>query len=478
MPATGILLHGFGARYDLPASLALYLFAAGGVVVISFVLVVLFVGDQVGAKAIQYPRRAVPFLLPLARSRWPRLVGGTIGLLGLAAIIITGLFGAPDATRNPAEYLTWIYFWAATVILSGLVGNLWYLINPWAAIYDAFARFFISPPRGEVGPREQRAGRVGALTLSRVGIWPAVVAFFLFACLELTTGMANRPWLVGSLALLYSAVTLAGMYFFGRNEWLDHCEAFTVLFGIVGRFSPVEAERDDQGRITAVYLRPWGVGLLQPGPSGWDRVVFVILMLSTLAFDGIEGTRAWSDFTIATEPYWQPSGAFGFFLLKTLSMTLLTGAFLLIFIAFMEMVIYFGNRKLDLKATVSAFALTLVPIALVYNAAHNYSYVMVQSQGLIPLLNDPLAKGWHLLPALAGYKPSFALAQASTVWFAQIVLIVVGHVIAVYLSHLKAGEKFRTAQRVLLSQYPMLLLMVMYTMTSLWILAQPITAGG
>ena len=34
MPAAGILLHGFGQRYDLPASLALYLFAAGGVVVL------------------------------------------------------------------------------------------------------------------------------------------------------------------------------------------------------------------------------------------------------------------------------------------------------------------------------------------------------------------------------------------------------------------------------------------------------------
>jgi hypothetical protein len=478
MLAIGILLHGFGARYDLPASLALYLFAAGGVVVVSFVLVVLFAGDQVGAKAIQYPRRALPFLLPIARSPWPRIVGGAVGVLGLATIIVAGLFGSTDATRNPTEYLTWIYFWAGTVILSGLVGNLWYLLNPWAAIYDVVARFFTSPPRGEVGPLAKRAGRVGTLSLARVGIWPAVVAFFLFACLELTTGMANRPWLVGSLALLYSAVTLAGMYFFGRDEWLDHCEAFTVLFGIVGRFSPLEAEREETGRISAVYLRPWGVGLLQPSPSGWDRVVFVILMLSTLAFDGIEGTKAWSDFTIATEPYWQPSGAFGFFVLKTLSMTLLTGAFLLIFIAFMEMVIYFGSRKLDLKATVTAFALTLVPIALVYNAAHNYSYVVVQSQGLIPLLNDPLAKGWHLLPAVAGYKPSFALAQASTVWFAQIILIVVGHVIAVYLSHLKAGEKFRTAQRALLSQYPMLVLMVMYTMTSLWILAQPITAGG
>jgi hypothetical protein len=56
-----------------------------------------------------------------------------------------------------------------------------------------------------------------------------------------------------------------------------------------------------------------------------------------------------------------------------------------------------------------------------------------------------------------------------------VVLIVLGHVIAVYLSHLRAGERFRTAQRALLSQYPMLILMIAYTMVSLSILAAPIT---
>jgi hypothetical protein len=168
-------------------------------------------------------------------------------------------------------------------------------------------------------------------------------------------------------------------------------------------------------------------------------------------------------------------GAFGFVFVRTLGLVLLTVTFWLVFVAFMEAVVFLGRRTVDMRATVTAFALTLVPIALVYNFAHNYSYVMVTSQYFIPLLNDPLAKGWHLLPAVAGYRPSFALAQASTVWYAQIVLIVVGHVIAVYLSHLRAGERFRTAQRALLSQYPMLLLMVLYTMTSLWILAQPIT---
>jgi hypothetical protein len=458
----GIFLHGFGPRYDLPAPLFWYLFAAAGVVVISFVLVVVFAGDQVGAKAVQYPRRAVPALLPIARSPLPRAVGGTIGVLALLAIIVTGLFGSTNPAVNPSEYLTWIYFWAGMVILSGLVGNLWYLLNPWAATFDLLTRFV------RLGPVRK---------LPDVGVWPAAAAYFGFACLELTTGMANRPWVVAMMAIAYSAVTLAGMIFFGRDEWLEHCEAFTVLMGIVGRFGPVEAERDGTGAISAVYLRPWGVGLLKPMQAGWDRVFFVILMLSTLAFDGILSTPAWQDFNITLEPIWLPMGSLGFFFVRTLGLSLLTLAFLLVFIAFIELVIFFGNRKVDLVATATGFALTLVPIALVYNAAHNYSYVIVQSQALLPLLNDPLHRGWHLWPAVSGLQPSFALAQASTIWFAQIVLIVGGHVIAVYLSHLRAGERFRTAHKALLSQYPMLLLMVIYTMTSLLILAQPTTNG-
>jgi hypothetical protein len=476
IPTLGILLHGFGQRYDLPIGLALYLYAAAGVVVISFVLVVLFAGDQVGAKALQYPRRPSRILTSIALTPWPRIIGGAIGIAGLLAIVITGLFGSSNPLYNPAEYLVWIYFWAGLFILSGLVGNLWYLVNPWAAIYDAAKQSRIPPPAlRATSPASGEVLYQPIFKLPNVGVWPAAAAYLSFACLELTTGMANRPWLIAILALVYSAVTLTGMFMFGRDEWLEHCEGFTVLFGIVGRFSPVEAERDETGRITMVYLRPWGVGLLKPSPTGWDRVVFVILMLSTLAFDGILATPSWQDFTIALEPVWLPLGAFGFFFVKTLGLVLLTVVFLLVFIAFMELVVYLGRHNVDVKATVSAFALTLVPIALVYNAAHNYSYVVVQSQSLIPLLNDPLQKGWHLFPAVAGFTPSFALAQASTVWYAQVVLIVLGHVVAVYLAHLRAGERFRTAQRALLSQYPMLLLMVMYTMTSLWILAQPIT---
>jgi len=65
---------------------------------------------------------------------------------------------------------------------------------------------------------------------------------------------------------------------------------------------------------------------------------------------------------------------------------------------------------------------------------------------------------------------------ADTIWYLQIALIVVGHVIAVYLAHLVALRLLKDRRRALLSQLPMLVLVIFYTVFSLWILSQP-TAG-
>jgi hypothetical protein len=462
-----LFLHGFGTRYDLQGPLFLYLFAAAGVVVVSFVMVVLFAGDKLGEEAVAYPRRHAAWLDGAANAAWPRLVGGMVGVAGLLAVIVTGLFGSQNPFYNPAEYLVWVYFWAATVILAGLVGNLWKLLNPWAAIYSLVRR------------QEPRPARDS----TRFGIWPAIATYFVFACLELTSGVANRPALLAGLTIIYTVFTLAGMFVFGARPWLSSVECFTVLFDIVSRFGPIETETGPEGR-TRVYLRIWGTGLLKGERVGWDRVGLVILMLSTLAFDGILATPVYRWYLLNFGPLFSPFGALGVPVLRTVGLVLLTAVFLAAFVLVMRFVMWFGWpqvgsplsrwRGVDERSALSAFALTLVPIALVYNAAHNYTYVVVQSQGLIPLLADPLQRGWHLLPT-AGYKISFLLAGAAVVWYVQIVLIVLGHVIAVYLSHLRAGQRFKNAAHVLLSQYPMLLLMVLYTMTSLWILAQPIT---
>jgi hypothetical protein len=353
------------------------------------------------------------------------------------------------------------------VILGGLIGNLWALFNPWAAL-GAWLRL---PAEREPNP------------LARFGLWPAVVTYFLFAVLELASGVANRPAVIGWLALAYTAFTLAGMALVGRRAWLGQVECFAVLFRIVARFAPLETEVDRKGRVR-VFLRIWGTGLLRGEKAGWDQVTFVVLMLSSLAFDGILATPVYRWWLLSFGGLFGVLGPLGVPALRTVGLVALTAAFLGAFVLVMRFVMWFGWPQIgspfgrwkgvDEPQALSAFAFTLVPIALVYNAAHNYTYVVVQSQGLIPLLADPFQKGWHLLPT-AGYRVSFLLAGAAVVWYVQIILIVLGHVIAVYLAHLRAGERFKNAAQVLLSQYPMLLLMVLYTMTSLWILAQPIT---
>jgi hypothetical protein len=69
------------------------------------------------------------------------------------------------------------------------------------------------------------------------------------------------------------------------------------------------------------------------------------------------------------------------------------------------------------------------------------------------------------------------LTGTDTIWFVQVTAVLAGHAIAVHLAHRHAGERFQSAQRAALSQYPVLVALVLYTMTSLWILAQPLTNG-
>jgi hypothetical protein len=455
---TWIELYSFGPRYDLPLPLSTFQWAGAAVVGISFIMMTVFAGHRTGAAALKYPRREVAALGWLPQSGPLHVVGGAIGVLALLLVIVIGLFGPTQPEKNLAIYLTWIYLWAGMAVLTGLVGPLWDAVNPFKALN---ALVTLALRRDGAEPAED--------PLAHLGIWPAVGEFFVFGLFDVTGVSTNRPWAMAILAFLYTVFTLWGMQRYGARVWLAHAEFFSVLFSILRRFAPIDIRN---GR---VFLRPIGAGLLDPLDAGWDWVVFVILMLSTLAFDAILSTSVWDSVKKVLHPVWSPFGpTVGLHALQGLGFVVLTLIFLAAFVVCMELVIYFGTIQVDGLATATTFALTLVPIAFVYNAAHNYTNLVVQSQAVIALLADPFGRGWHLLPT-AGYQPSVLLAPAALVWYVQVILIVTGHVIAMYLAHLRAGERFRAAQSILLSQYPILVLMVLYTMTSLWILAQPVT---
>ncbi|MEL0028780.1 MAG: hypothetical protein VW625_08995, partial [Perlucidibaca sp.] len=92
-------------------------------------------------------------------------------------------------------------------------------------------------------------------------------------------------------------------------------------------------------------------------------------------------------------------------------------------------------------------------------------------------LSDPLGRGWNLL-GLRPAPPTDRLPDMNWVWHTQVGLILGGHVISVYLAHAEALRCFGTARKAMLSQIPMLVLMMAFTVFGLWILAQPISGSA
>src|SRR5260370_40239067 len=119
------------------------------------------------------------------------------------------------------------------------------------------------------------------------------------------------------------------------------------------------------------------------------------------------------------------------------------------------------------------FVLTVVPIAIGYHLAHFLTFLLIQGQYIIPLVSDPFGFGWNLF-GTAGYRVDIAIVGARFAWFAAVSAILLGHIAAVYLAHLKAMQTLDGRIAALQSQVPLTALMVVYTFVSLSILAEPI----
>jgi len=110
--------------------------------------------------------------------------------------------------------------------------------------------------------------------------------------------------------------------------------------------------------------------------------------------------------------------------------------------------------------------------------AHNFDYLAINGQLLIHQISDPLGTGQLNLFGTADYEPNINLIPNSFVWYFQILLIIAVHVVAVVLAHGYLGRTARTQQQGQRAEWPWIAAMVGYTMSSLWLLAQPIVQEG
>jgi hypothetical protein len=171
----------------------------------------------------------------------------------------------------------------------------------------------------------------------------------------------------------------------------------------------------------------------------------------------------------------QQAGADLIILIKTMALVVMPIIFIGVFMVVSLLIGCAGSKGGDPRKVAGYFVLSLVPIAIAYHLSHYLSYLLIAGQNIIPLASDPFGIGWDLF-STKSYNIDLGIVNAKMIWYVAVTAIIVGHVFAVYLAHVMALRVFATARQVLFSQLPMLVLMVAYTMVSLWILSQPIVS--
>ncbi len=283
--------------------------------------------------------------------------------------------------------------------------------------------------------------------------------------LELCYSDPSSPRALAFAIALYSYVALFGMIAFGRESWTARGEGFAILFAYIARIAPLAAV---DGRIR-LRVPLTGLGGAEPIPGS---IVFIAVALGSVGFDGYSRTTAWQNLLARVEaPYVFDRPGTGELLVTGVNLGGLLLAIALILLAYLAACAIARSMVQAPRTLVPEFALSLVPIALVYAVAHYFSLFVIQGQFIAPLASDPLGRGWDLF-GTAGVQPDIAVLGPNTIWYVQASSLVIGHVAGLAVAHDRAVSIFRDRGDALRSQYAMLALMVVYTVGGLWLLSR------
>jgi hypothetical protein len=445
---TAVLAHGVGSVRDLPVPQWLFFYGAGVVLIVSFLALAvlwrrpLLEGYEGGRPLPASVQRIV--LSPALR-----IVLGTISVALLVLVMATALVGERTAATNIAPTFVYVAFWFGLVPVVVLLGDVWPALNPWKAVADAVERVLAGAGvRSEPFPYPERVGR-----------WPAAVLLFLFTALELAYFDPADPRALALAILIYSGIMWLGALVFGTARWFPNADAFTVYFGLLSRLAPLGV-RERSGR-REVVLRPPVVGVASLGEPRPGTIAFVAVMLGSVGFDGFSRTAFWQD---GRAPMGDPEGTL-------FNLAGLLGAVLVVAGAYVAAVAVARALARADRPLAGAFVTSLIPIALVYAVSHYFTLLVVQGQFLIPLASDPFGWGWDVFGTI-DYLPNLAPFSPSSIWYVQVATLVGGHVLGLVLAHDRALALFPSGERALRSQYPLLVLMVLYTVAGLWLLSQ------
>lgn len=467
---TAVSAHGFGALYNLPVPLWLYNWTASAVLVVSFLM---------AAFLVTSPPATRPMSLNLTGSSivgWLRKLMPILRLLGLFILllcIVTGFWGNPDPMRNFNPVFFWVIFTLVLTYMVALFGDIYAAINPFRTLTECVERLWAGSRHGLYRYPQQW------------GHWPALVLYLGFIWFELfgTGTPGSVAWFLSGYALL----NLVGVRLIGMRDWFRYCEFFSVFFRLVALLAPVDYHRataDEPGHLRLQWPL---AGLMHEKPAHVSTVVFVLAMLSTTAFDGLKATQwwvgvFWSDPTglienaVGAQPVHAIATVMPWYIAwESFWLFVSPFVYLCVYLCVLWMAKIITGSQRHVKELALDFAYSLLPIVLMYHITHYWTLILTHGLKVFSQISDPFGWRWDLFGTAFRFRAPI-IPDMGIVWHSQVALIILGHIASVWIAHKIALRVFPSRASGMVSQLPVLTLMIMFTVFGLWILAQPLTA--
>ncbi len=445
-PHERLLAHGVGGPSDLPIPAGYAFVGAAVALLVSFGVLAFawresrFAGDASG--------RPLPaWLARVVDARLTHAVLVVIALVLTGWIAMAAVLGS-DTLVNPTFGVVFVLLWVGLVPAALVFGALYRLCNPIRWLHRGISAAAGTDHRE--GLRDYPA---------RLGYWPGAAFLFAFVWLELVDpSLASslssvRLWFGALATLLVLGAALYGDTFFARAD------PFEVYSGLVARLSPFGRRID---AVLVVRNPLANLDGLTPRPG---LVAVVSVLFGSTAFDSFKESSRWlrfaQDYT-AHSTVLNTIGLLSFCLIVFVSFTIasvLTGG---LGHAREEQ----GVRRRDLP---NLLAHSVVPIVVGYIVAHYLSFFVSSGTATLEQLGDPLSRGWTLTAFLDGVNKYAIYEHPTALAVTKVIAVVTGHVLGVVAAHDRA-VRLLPKRHALVGQLPMLVLMVAYTLTGLFLL--------